>query len=175
MASHILLAETTITSSTANVIFDGYLDDTAYKGFQIIFTDVTSDSASASYMRQLFRDGGSDITTTDSYNRHFIYSYSYGAGGTAQWVNGEYLEINGTLDNGGDNFISGDFIMYHTNDSSSEIVGTFRTLNTTPDGNMHFAQGGVGNTNHQTMDGMKFYLNGGNFATGNFRLYGIKA
>jgi hypothetical protein len=167
------LASTEITSSTANVIFDGYLDNTDYKYFQIIYNNLTGASGTTTYMRYVFRDGGADITSA-GYNRHFIDSGSWGYGATSQWVNGTLLEANVTVNNAGTNVASGDLCIYHTNDSSSEGCGTFRQLCSQTDGNMRLQQGGFGHTNNQTIDGIKFYAIGDNFENANFRLYGIK-
>jgi hypothetical protein len=172
MSKHVLLATTEITSPTTNIIFDGYLDNTDYKYFQIVYNNVAGSTASTNYMRYVFRNGGSDITSAD-YNRHFTDSSTSGSGSTSQWLNGTYLENNVSVDNTGTSVASGDFIIYHTTDSSAEALGTFRALCSQPDGNMRIQLGGFGNNLNQTFDGIKFYTSGTDFGSGVFRLYGI--
>jgi hypothetical protein len=171
MSKHRLLASEIITTSTADAIFDGYLNDTSFRGFQIVWSGVTSDSASAGYMYVKLRQSSTDVSS--NYYRHTVYSANTGGGttqslNTAQWIMSERLAQTYSVANG-------EMTLYHTNTgTSTDVVATYRHFTRNYNGDLVFSTGGLGNETAGNYDGIKFYLDTGNFATANFRLYGIE-
>lgn len=171
MSKHRLLASEIITTSTADAIFDGYLNDTSFRGFQIVWSGVTSDSASAGNMYVKLRQSSTDVSS--NYYRHTVYSFNSGGGTTqslnsAQWVLSDALTQTYSVANG-------EMTLYHTNTgTSTDVVAPYRHFTRNYNGDLVFSTGGLGNETAGNYDGIKFYLSTGNFATANFRLYGIE-
>jgi len=171
MSKHRLLASEIITTSTADAVFDGYLNDTSFRGFQIVWSGVTSDSASAGYLYVKLRQSSTDISS--NYYLHAVWSANTG-GGTTQTLGGGAWVLSSSLTQTY-SVTSGEMTLYHTNTgTSTDPVATYRYFTRNSAGDLVFYTGGLGNETPGNYDGIKFYLSTGNFATANFRLYGIE-
>ena len=146
------------------------LNDTSYRGFQIVWSGVTSDSASSGYMYCKLRQSSTDVSS--NYYRHTVWSANTG-GGTTQSLGGGAWTLSDTL-NQTYPVANGEMTLYHTNTgTSTDVVVTYRKFTRNAAGDLVFGTGGLGNETAGNYDGIKFYLSTGNFATANFRLYGI--
>ena len=170
MGKHQLLASEIITTSTANAVFDGYLNDTSFRGFHIVWSGVTSDSASQGYLYGRLRQSSTDVS--GNYYRHTVFSANTG-GATTQILNIDRWDLSSSLTQTYA-VANGEMTLYHTNTgASTDVVATYRHFTRNAAGDLIFSTGGLGNETAGNYDGIKFYLSTGNFATANFRLYGI--
>jgi hypothetical protein len=172
MSKHRLLASEIITTSTANATFDGYLNDTSFRAFQIVWNNVTSDSGTSGLVYARLRSSSTDITS--NYYRHFVYSANTGGNTGQALASGEWI-IGSGLTNTTSAKATGEMTLYHTNTgTSTDVVGTYRQFTRDGAGDLIYAIGGLGNETAGNYDGIKFYLSTGNFATASIRLYGIE-
>ena len=177
---YVLLATTDITSSTASVSFDGYFSAT-YKTYQVLVSNwipVTNDVS----LRIRIRRSNADVTSSNY--RFSKVALSLGSDGTqgvtghGQWnadhINLTYYGAGNTTSYGG---ASIDAKIFNPLNSSSRksLTANFhlpsRNDQNTADYNI---LGASLYDNTDAWSGITFYVNSGNIASGNFKLYGIK-
>jgi hypothetical protein len=178
-SDYVLLATTDVTASTASVSFDGYFSAT-YKNYKAIFSNFLPVNNDVS-LRVRFRKSNADVTTSNyRYGKTTAHYYS-GAGNinsAGEWdvdhFNFVYHGASNSASFGGAN---GEIIICNPLNTSSKksiilqaqfVAGTFN------DATEYVAMGGILNDNNDALSGITFYVNSGNVASGNFKLYGIK-
>ena len=178
-SDYVLLA-TTDASSSAAVSFDGYFSST-YKNYMVLVSNAIPATNDVSFRFRL-RRSNADITTSNYNSTKFAYwkgASTNGTGESGGWdtdhVNLVYAGVRSTTSYGGCNSII--YIMNPLGtDSYKAIVGTNTYYHNnssilTIDRNDFTAMLDDATT---ALSGISFFMNSGNIASGNFKLYGIK-
>ena len=178
-SDYVLLASTD-ASSDASVSFEGYFTST-YKNYMVLVANAIPATNDVSFRFRL-RRSNADVTTSNYNNTKFSYFKSASSNGTAEsgaWdqdhVNLVYAGIRNTTSYGGANSIV--YIMNPLGtDSYKAVFGTNTYYHNnsailTIDRNDFTAMLDDATT---ALSGITFFMNSGNIASGNFKLYGIK-
>ena len=176
IGGYILLNETVITSSTANVIWNNSYLTTAYKNYFITITGLTmvtdntglaiscSTDNGSNYNLQLYgalqgfsTDGSDNFATTSGQPN------AAGAVNTIAYISNVAAEISNV-----------EFSVYEPMNASTVTVIRMEAAQKTA-GNLYDHQSGVFVASATgDMDAIKFASSSGNIATGTFRIYGVK-
>jgi hypothetical protein len=179
-SDYVLLATTDVTSSTTSVSFDGYFSST-YKTYQILVSNWIPVNNDVS-LRIRLRRSNADITSSNY--RHSKLALSLGSDGTQSvtghgaWnvdhINLTFYGAGNTTSYGGASIDAKIFNPLNTSSRKSLNVNFFlpsRNDQNTVDYNI---LGASLYDNTDAWSGITFYVNSGNIASGNFKLYGIK-
>lgn len=177
----VLLATTTVSSSTASVSLNGYFSST-YNHYRVMLQNVVPVSASKLQMR--FRDANGDVTLSDyRYVTNGLYidsnSTVTSANQSGTWndtlvfITGKAMDpISATASDGG---MSGE-VQILGNTQSTTINKQYLSLCNGSTGNgysqSHSSVGYLERT--EALTGVTFFFSSGNIASGVFKLYGIK-
>ena len=176
----VLLATTTITSSTASVSLNGYFSST-YNHYRVMLQNVVPVSASKLQMR--FRDASGDVTLSDyRYTTNGMYIDSSGTNFGNQsgtwndnlfYITGKGMDtISATASDGG---MSGEVQILGDTQSTSinkQYLSLCHGSASNTWSQSHLAQGYLERT--EALTGVTFFFSTGNIASGVFKLYGIK-
>ena len=176
----VLLATTDITSSTSSVSFDGYFSAT-YKTYQVLVSNWIPVNNDVS-LRMRIRRSNADVTSSNY--RFSKVALSLGSDGTqgvtghGQWnadhINLTFYGAGNTTSYGGASIDAKIFNPLNTSSRKSLNVNFFlpsRNDQNTVDYNI---LGASLYDNTDAWSGITFFVNSGNIASGNFKLYGIK-
>ncbi len=178
----VLLATTTVSSSTASVSLNGYFSST-YNHYRVMLQNVVPVSASKLQMR--FRDVNGDVTLSDyRYTTNGMYLDPSGTNFGNQsgtwndnlfYITGKGLDtINTDASFGG---VSGE-VQILGDTQSTTINKQYLSLCNGTQSNVngyvqsHLAVGYLRRT--EALTGVTFFFSTGNIASGVFKLYGIK-
>lgn len=178
----VLLATTTVTSSTALVSLNGYFSST-YNHYRVMLQNVVPVSASKLQMR--FRDVNGDVTLSDyRYTTNGLYLDTSGtnfANVSGTWndnlfyITGKGMDpISTTASFGG---VSGE-VQILGDTQNATINKQYLSLCNGTQSNVngyvqsHLAVGYLNRT--EALTGVTFFFSTGNIASGVFKLYGIK-
>ena len=176
IGGYILLNETVITSSTANVIWDNSYLTTAYKNYFITITGLTMVTDNTGLALSCSTDNGSNFNlqlygawqgfSTDGSDNFATTSGQPGAAGavnTIAYISNVAAEISNV-----------EFSVYEPMNASTITVIRMEGAQKTA-GNLYDHQSGVLVASATgDMDAIKFASSSGNIATGTFRIYGVK-
>ena len=169
------LAETNITSSTANISFDGLFSST-YPNYRMVLTDVIGSASAA--VRVRINVGGSEITASNYFGAvTSVYGQSSGATSDASrdWSQSSWRFANWAVST------NARYTSHYSIDIPNPLLSTSAPA--------MFGQHAVLYNNAQyvvtgstymyydsasAMSGMKIYMDSGTIAQANFYLYGIK-
>ena len=174
----VLLSSTDITSSTATVEFDSLFSST-YKNYKIIISGLLPATNSARLNAQM-KEGGSYITSgayTYLIGADIVYNTSDGSeGNTEKATNGTKIVMTSEMKNSTSEVNNLDITIYdplgshykamtwHNQNYGSVLTNLFR----------NYLGASVMRNGTGDCTAIKFYMDSGDIAKGNFKLYGIK-
>ncbi len=178
-SSDFVLLATTDASSSASVSFDGYFSST-YKNYKVIISNAIP-ATNGVLLRIRFRKSNADITTA---NYRGIVAGAYGNSGGASMGTNNYFNqtsmsdtLAGVLNN---TTIWGGLMMemnlYNPLNTNNYKYITYQVGYINNDATQWYINNGTGllTDNASALSGITFFMNTGNIASGNFKLYGIK-
>jgi hypothetical protein len=179
-SDYVLLTTTNQTSSVASVSFDGFSD--TYNSFQIFFSNVIPASNSVSFEGR-FRRSNADVTSSNY--KSMVGGGEISSGPTSNDAQSGGLfnsdrirlqagnQLGNTTSYGG---ISGFITLHNARATTNYKMGTgISTHNRSDDAVWNRNEMGfVDLSGTGALSGFTFFMNSGNIASGNFKLYGIK-
>ena len=174
----VLLATTDITTSTAQVEFDGLFSST-YKNYKIIISGLLPVTSGARFQAQL-KESGSYITS-GAYSfiigADIVYNTtSTGAANNEGQTNYDRMRLTSEMTNTTSEHNALDITMYDPLGNHYKGLTWHNQNYGAALTNLHRSYVGSGIMRNSTNDctAIRFYMDSGNIAKGNFKLYGMK-
>ena len=175
----VLLSSSDITSSTAEVEFDGLFSST-YKNYKIIISSLLPVTNSARLRARYLVSSSAETSSNYGYIIGDMFAHSSGdsSSGTEQIaITGDYMLITSEMSNTSTLTNSVDLTLFNplsttqnkamfwTNQNRGSVLTRLLRV---------YVGGGVYEANTSALSGIKFYMDSGNIAKANFKLYGMK-
>jgi hypothetical protein len=173
-SSDFVLLATTDASSSSSVSFDGYYSAT-YKNYKIIASGIRSATGNTG-LNVRFRRSNADITTSNYYMSAIRSSSS--SGGSAASSNDNWQlsladMVNGI--NGTDGNVNFNLNIYDPLSTNYHWINFFANEIDNGSANLYSTHTMVTlRDSTAALSGITFFMDSGNIAVGNFKLYGIK-
>tara|TARA_A100001515_G_scaffold141122_1_gene137676 strand:- start:85 stop:600 length:516 start_codon:yes stop_codon:yes gene_type:complete len=166
--SLILIQETTVSSATATVTLTGI--DSTFDVYKVVYDNVQCDTDAQNFRIRVTKSGSAD--TTSNYDQAYKKLDSSTTFGNRSNTNQSYWETEelGTATQEQNN---GVLYLFNFNNSSEYSFITLEesTFNTSQ--TLTGRQGGAVHTVESASDGIQFFMESGNIASGTFKLYGL--
>ena len=177
VSDYVLLASTDVTSATASVSFDGYFSST-YKTYQVIVNNMIGSTNNQEHYIRL-RTSNADLTTsTYKFTVHTGMRNSggdsnlIGGGWNASFIRMAQNSTSSTASRGGANAVL--YIANPLNTSSQKMIYGESCAYNSDESEWYSSNFSGNNSTTSALSGITFYMQSGNVASGNFKLYGIK-
>jgi len=175
-SDYVLLASTE-ASSSASVSFDGYFSST-YKTYQVIVNNMIGSTNNQEHYIRL-RTSNADITT--STYKFIVHTGMRNSGGDSTLLGGGWNasfirmaqnSTSSTASRGGANSML--YIANPLNTASQKMIYGESCAYNEGESEWYSSNFSGNNSTTSALSGITFYMQSGNIASGNFKLYGIK-
>jgi hypothetical protein len=167
--SLIKIAETTVSSAVASVTLTGI--DSTYDVYEVVANNVTPDTDSQNFRFRVTESGTPNTTANYDYVHKFLTTGG-GFGNTAD-TNQTSIRFVSTGTATGEQTNQVVYI-FCANDSSENTFFTQEQSQLNETSTLTGVQGGGVFTSTSTVNGLSFFFESGNIASGTFKLYGLK-
>ena len=169
-SSLIKITETTVTSAVASVTLTGI--NSTYDVYMVKFNNVIPDTNTVYFNMRVTESGTAN--TTSNYDQAYKVLKSAVAFADIGASNGNSFGIlSEQYGTGGNESANGVVYIYNANNSSEYTFISAELSAREHNGNLLGNQGGGVFTSTSTVDGVNFFQNSGNIASGTFTLYGL--
>ena len=173
-SSDFVLLATTDASSSATISFDGYYSAT-YKNYKIIASGIRSGTNNTG-LNVRFRRSNADITASNYYMsaiRSLSNSGGNDASSNSNWAGTLADMVNGI--NSTDGNVNFDLNIYDPLSTNYHWINFFANEIDSTNANLYATHSMVTlRDSTAALSGITFFMDSGNIAVGNFKLYGIK-
>ena len=167
--SLIKIAETTVSSATASVTLTGI--DSTYDVYEVVANNVTPDTDSQNFRFRVTESGTPNTTANYDYaHKFFTASGSFGNFSDTNQTSIRFVST-GTATGEQTNQV---VYVFNANNSSEYTFFTQEQSQLNETSTLTGVQGGGVFTSTSTVNGLSFFFESGNIASGNFILYGLK-
>ena len=172
---HVLLATTTISSSTATVDFTSNINST-YKNYLFSYTDVRPVSDDATLRLRYHSSNGSPDTTGGQYRYTNYYVRDTTTTVQTTSTSADHIGLGyNSVGNASNELLSGQFILHNPAGTDGRKLMHGSAVNLQGDGaSINAIYGGTYTETSVAVTGVRFYFSTGNIAKGIFKFYGIK-
>tara|TARA_R100000655_G_scaffold6867_1_gene19212 strand:- start:2216 stop:2731 length:516 start_codon:yes stop_codon:yes gene_type:complete len=167
--SLIKIAETTVSSATASVTLTGI--DSTYNVYQVVINNVQSVDDNVGVYIRVTTSGTADSDSEYDFAKKVIRADS--SFGNESNTNQDKT-ILGSIGTATGETTNGIFYCYNFNNASEFSFATFEMSYRNASGSLKGDAGGFVHTVAEANDGVNFFMQSGNIASGTFTLYGLK-
>ena len=169
--SLIKLEEVNVTSATASVTLGDDKWDTSYDVYMVQVINVATDT-DAQGVRFRFTVSGTPDTSSN-YDRAYKNLRADSAFSNIAYTNQAELDL-GNAGTGTQELVNATQYLFNFNNASEYSFCTVEASNRNQDAHSRGFQGGGVLTVAQATDGVNYFMQSGNIASGTFKLYGLK-
>ena len=169
--SLIKIDEEIVTSAVASVTLGASNWDSSYDVYVVQVINVATDT-DAQGLRFRFTVSGSPDTSSN-YDRAYKNLRGDSAFSNIYYTNNSYVDL-GTLGTAGQEMCNAIQYLFNFNNASEYSFCTVEASNRNNSGHLRGFQGGGVLTVAQATNGVNYFMQSGNIASGTFKLYGLK-
>ena len=169
--SLIKIDEEIVTSAVASVTLGGSDWDSSYDVYMVQVVNVATDTDAQGVRFRFTVSGSAD--TSSNYDRAFKNLRADSAFSNVAYTNQTELDL-GNAGTGTQELVNATQYLFNFNNPSEYSFTTVEASNRNQDSHLRGFQGGGLLTVAQATDGVQYFMQSGNIASGKFRLFGLK-
>ena len=170
--SLIKIAETTVSSATAQVILTGI--DTTYDVYKVVLNDVQGDTDTVSMQERFTVSGTPQTTANYDYSAKTLRDNSTFQNNAGTNMTGIPVNTQTAMGTGTGETLQGVRYYHNFTQSGKYSFMTMEMVFRDFDGSSRGGQGGALYSVNEVHDGVAFFFLSGNIVSGSFVLYGLK-